>query len=65
MSNAFDEMYRAVGEAQATIRAVDSQVERMARLCCGRLRKVDNEDTLAALKRELANYNLKTREWKP
>ena len=65
MSNAFDDMYRAVSEAQQQIRAVDSQMSRMANLCRGRLRNVDDHYTLAALKRELANYNVKTGKWKP
>lgn len=64
MNNIFDDMRRAVSQAQDTLRAADSIANDMALLLRDRLRNVDNTYTLAALKRELRNFNLTTRIWK-
>lgn len=63
MDNAFDEMSRAVQQARDIDRAVDSQLNSMADLLRGRLRKV-GPDYLAELKRELRDFNMQTRRWK-
>jgi hypothetical protein len=63
--NPFDETRRAVDLAEQQIRATDRIATDMARLLVGRLRKVDAPWILKDLKRELANYNMQTGEWKP
>ena len=65
MSNPFDETRRAVVLAEQQIRATDQIATDMARLLRGRLNKVDSPWILKDLKRELANYNIRTGEWKP
>lgn len=61
----FDEMSRAVEEANSTIRKADMHVNKMAHICAGRLRAAGVGHTaLCALKRELADYNMHTGEWK-
>lgn len=65
MSNPFDETRRAVDMARLQLRAADKSATDMAALLCGRLRKVDAHWALIELKRELANYNIRTGEWKP
>ncbi len=61
----FTEFYDAVREAQDTVNKQHIFVRKMAWLCkgCLRLAKVDSDD-LSALKRELMDWNMRTRTWK-
>jgi hypothetical protein len=61
--NVFDDMRRAVREADATLEAADSVATKMAELLRGRLRKV-RPWYLKQLKKELTNFNAHTQEWK-
>ena len=61
--NRFDEMRAAVEEAKDTLRAADGVADSLASLLCGRLRHV-KPWLLRALKRELAEFNAATGEWK-
>ncbi|NYT44580.1 hypothetical protein H0A64_07035 [Alcaligenaceae bacterium] len=61
--NKFDMMREAVAEARTTLRATDGVADQMADMLRGRLRKVSRY-TLAALKRELQQFNASTKEWK-
>jgi multidrug resistance efflux pump len=65
MSNAFDDVRAAVSAAKFQLQAADSVATNMAALLMGRLRKVQSDAALAALKRELADYNIQTGKWKP
>ena len=65
MSNIWDDVHRAIVDAKDTTRAADDVACDMASLLRGRLRKVNNHYVLVALKRELASYNVATKEWKP
>jgi len=62
--NQFDMMTSAVSEAEIVINAADSVATRMARLIVGRLRKVGSTYVLAALKRELSDFNAHTGKWR-
>ncbi len=62
--NIFDEMRRAVSEAQATLRAADNIADSMARLLVGRLRHVSSTYILVKLKKELRDFNAHTGRWK-
>lgn len=64
MSNIFDEMRNAVAEARNTLSAADNISNSMACLLEGRMRKVWNKEALCAIKKELRDYNIHTREWK-
>lgn len=61
----FDQMTLAIADARNTIYKADKVVADMASLIAGRLRSgnVRNSD-LESLKRELANYNMRTMRWK-
>ncbi len=60
-----EDVHRAVSEAEAEIRRVDSSVGDMAALITGRLRKSGASPyVLEALKRELRDYNIHTGLWK-
>lgn len=61
--NRFDEMYNAMRDAEQTIKAADVAAQKMAMILKGRLRKCDPW-VLADLKRELAQFNARTGEWK-
>lgn len=61
--NAFDQMKQAVYEAELTMRAADRSANDMASILRGRLHHVSGS-TLAALKRELRDFNIQTYEWK-
>lgn len=65
MSNVWDEMRSAVADATNTLRAADDCATDMAWLLKGRLQCVTNPYTLAALKRELAQFDAHKKEWKP
>lgn len=58
------EMEIAVRDAKRTLAAADEAATQMARLLIGRLNRVNSAYALRALKKELANYNMKTSEWK-
>lgn len=76
MSNKFDLMRDAVSEAEVTLRAADRMAVDMAQMLLGRLRSVNNgsyhpnmsdwrrDRLLAALKRELKDFNSHTYKWK-
>lgn len=61
--NAFDQMREAMNEAEAQMRAADSASDRMARMLCGRLRKVPGH-ILVELKRELQQFDACRKIWK-
>lgn len=62
--NAFDDMRNAVAAASTTLRAADSVANSMAYMLRGRLRHVAEGRLLAALKKELAGYNIRTGVWR-
>lgn len=65
--NPFDEVREAVSRAEAQLRAADQSATEMARLLTGRLRHVQGwqgKRALAALKRELRDFNIQTERWK-
>jgi hypothetical protein len=64
MSNAFDEVWAAERQARDQLAAADNVAKNMARLLVGRLRHVHDERALAALKRELQDFNIQTGKWK-
>lgn len=62
--NAFDQMRQAMSEAREAYRAADHFSTQMADTLRGRLRKVTSPSALAALKRELKDFNAHTGKWK-
>lgn len=54
----------AVEDAKRTMDAADEIATKLARLLIGRMRRVDSGYALRALKKELADYNMKTGAWK-
>ena len=64
----FQQMNAAVDEAKQTLKTADYAVTDMSKMLVGRLRKVENNyqgaKALAALKKELSQYNVRTGEWK-
>ncbi len=68
LPNPFDEIQRAVDRARIVNIAVDQQAEAMALLLTGRLRAASKSfrgaQAVAALKRELADFNAQTHRWK-
>jgi hypothetical protein len=64
LANAFDDVRAAVQAAKFQLEAADSVATNMAALLVDRLRKVNSTATLAALKRELQEFNSQTRTWK-
>lgn len=61
----FNEAKQAINEARETLNRGDYMIRVLAQMMAGRIRKADiGNNTLCALKRELANYNMKTGEWK-
>lgn len=61
---AVKELTDAIAEAEALERAVGERMTPLARILLPRLRSVWDNETLAALKRELADYNIHKRSWK-
>lgn len=59
----FDEMYAAVKGAELTLTHADKLADKFARLLLGRLRNVDSQWVLAALKDELRSFNAHTKRW--
>lgn len=63
MSIVYDQFYAAFADAKATVQRADLIAGQLAEILTGRLRRVPG-GTLAELKRELADFNLKTYRWK-
>lgn len=64
--NPFDATHEAVRRAEAQIRAADDAATSMARLLVGRLKHVNGwqgNEALAALKRELKDFNIQQEKW--
>jgi hypothetical protein len=59
----WDEMKKALDEAEQTIKIAELQINRMSRFIIGRMKKIDSW-YLCEMKRELRNYNMHTGEWK-
>jgi len=59
----YQEMDKAIREAEAVLNIADCYVNQMARFVVKRLRRV-NTNTLRDIKRELKNFNSNTGEWK-
>lgn len=64
MGNVFDDMRTAVSTAKYTLQAADRVADDMAELLRGRLRHV-SVYRLQALKRELRDFDMHKKEWKP
>ncbi len=64
MSNAFDNTYAAVRDAEAQLRAADQTAEKMAYVLRGRMRLVDDAETLRQLKHELQQFDARTGRWR-
>lgn len=64
MSNPFDDVRTAVQQAREQLQAADGVAGNMAYLLRGRLRCVDSKYDLAALKKELHDFNAVTGKWK-
>jgi hypothetical protein len=61
----FKEFAEAVQDAENLNTSANYMVDRMARLCVGRLRSSGcSSYVLCKLKRELAQWNMHTHEWK-
>lgn len=60
----WSEAQEAFADAENTIKRADFIATDMANLLRGRLRKVKNSCTLADLKRELRDFDLRTNSWK-
>jgi hypothetical protein len=58
-----DDIMKAINEANNLQKRVDYNSKNMARLLIGRLRNIDSNYILSALKRELKDYNAKTGKW--
>lgn len=66
MSMTLADMENAVDDARRTLAQADRAAARMAGMLRGRLRTGDIPSyVLRDLKRELANFNMHTGEWKP
>lgn len=59
----WDDFYKAVDEAENTLRQADQAANKMAKLLRGRLRKVDSW-YLKELKRELQDFDACRQVWK-
>ena len=64
MSNAYDELKRMLADMRIQQDAADDCAEVAANLVVGRLKHVSSVSTLAKLKRELRDFNLRTHRWK-
>jgi hypothetical protein len=61
----FDEMVKAVNEAEWTQRTAERQVAKMTGLIAGKLQTADvPQYVLVKLKKELESYNMRTGRWK-
>jgi len=60
----FDDMERAITEANATLRKADFIAGQMLNMVKGRLRKANvYAETLCEIKRELKKFNMHTKTW--
>lgn len=64
MSNPFDEILRAVNDANQQLRAADEVATDLARLLDGRLRRVNSAYILSRLKEQLRDFNMHTGKWR-
>lgn len=64
MNNVWDEISNALAQSRAINHAADQNANTMAELLDGRLRHVSGWK-LARLKRQLRDFNIQTRTWKP
>lgn len=61
-----DEAANAIRSARQQIILAEQAAQQVSNLLAGRLKALRvNDDTLTALKKELRDYNIHTREWKP
>lgn len=61
----YSEMAEAIDDAEVQIRLADTFVAQMAKFICWRLRGGNvSGRVLAALKRELRDFNAHTKQWK-
>lgn len=61
----WDDFRDAFNKAKQTINIADRHVQDMAGMVAGRLRVSNvSASVLAELKKELANFNMHTKEWK-
>lgn len=60
----FDDVTRAVEDAEFTLKLADRHATQIAKLLVGRVRRVDSTYTLKALKLELRDFNANTGRWK-
>ena len=58
------EALEAFREAEKTVSLADDCATKMAKIVKGSLRKVWDHNTLKSLKKELAQYNAHTGQWK-
>lgn len=64
MSLSLSQMEEALADARRTLNAADQLTKQMAGLVAGRLRKGNvSHSVLCELKRELAEYNMRTGRW--
>lgn len=59
----WDDFFKAVQEAENTLRQADQAANKMAQMLRGRLRKVDSR-YLKELKRELQDFDAAKKQWK-
>lgn len=59
-----DDIIAAIGEAQGVLRRADNMAAKFAHLLVGRVRKVDDGYLLAQLKRELNDFDARSKRWK-
>lgn len=60
-----EEVFASIHDARDTVKAGDAAVRSSARLCIGRLQLAEvGPEILASLKRELMDFNIRTKEWK-
>ncbi len=64
MSNSFDTMRAALAEARCANKAADEYASAMAEMLVGRLHRV-SPHTLTKLKRELRDFDMHRKAWKP
>ncbi len=65
MENPYDAVRELVSKAKSLEHATAIHAELMGQLLAGNLRRISSQSTLAALKKELDQYNIHTGRWKP
>lgn len=63
--NHWDTISAALDEHNRVQNAIRYHATRIARCLIGNLRNVENGSYLAQLKKELENFDSRTKEWKP